>query len=251
MNNPICSKPHFGFDLDDTLHDFTFSSKQAIDAVYAMKIQKYPNKYSQASLKKSYREILNRYTSSAFKDGRSSFEYRSERFEALLEDHQIPVKQIFIAELLKIYEVTLERNLKLHNGALDLLQELKAQGKTISLVTEGPGDSQRWTVEKLGISPYIDHIFTPGEFGRDKTDGLFQEVLRVLKIEPNELVFVGDNEHRDVHAAKALGILGIWYRTKSNERLSESSSTEELTEGSNVINSLESLTLLLKNHAQS
>ena len=45
------------------------------------------------------------------------------------------------------------------------------------IVTEGPRDAQKWTVEQLGLAPYVDVLATLNEIGLAKDAGLFGEVL--------------------------------------------------------------------------
>ena len=68
------SKPWFGFDLDDTLHEYRKASKVATAAV----LDCIHNKYgiSIDDLKSAYSEILKTSTSTAFTDGRPSDSYR-------------------------------------------------------------------------------------------------------------------------------------------------------------------------------
>lgn len=82
------------------------------------------------------------------------------------------------------------------------------------VVTEGPGDAQEWTVRELGIWPYIDILVTTNEVGISKVDGLFRTGLKKYNIHPREMVYFGDSEVRDVHAAQKEGILAILYDQK-------------------------------------
>jgi putative hydrolase of the HAD superfamily len=46
------------------------------------------------------------------------------------------------------------------------------------IVTEGPRDAQKWTVEQLGLAPYMDVLVPSNEIGLAKDAGLFGEVRR-------------------------------------------------------------------------
>jgi len=74
---------------------------------------------------------------------------------------------------LDIYKNSLQATLELKPSALSLLQSLKRLDGKVIVITEGPQDAQEWTVQELGIAPYIDILVTTNEVGKSKVDGLF------------------------------------------------------------------------------
>ncbi|EFQ32495.1 hypothetical protein CGRA01v4_05928 [Colletotrichum graminicola] len=94
----------FGFDLDDTLHEFRLASSAATDRSLEVISQKYGTPLH--VLKKEYSEILRIKTSNAFADGKTSFDYRSERFTLLFECISQTLGATFLAHLLETYETT-------------------------------------------------------------------------------------------------------------------------------------------------
>ncbi|MBI5047005.1 HAD hydrolase-like protein, partial [Candidatus Micrarchaeota archaeon] len=75
-------KTHLIFDLDGTLFDYDYSAKQAMNAIYSKINKKY--EMEQKKLEVAYSEILKEVEKHAFTDGKTSTEYRRERFEKLL-----------------------------------------------------------------------------------------------------------------------------------------------------------------------
>ncbi|KAI0435983.1 HAD-like domain-containing protein [Xylaria telfairii] len=172
LHDSLAEKRWIGFDLDDTLHEFRLASSAASDKVLETMHERYGIPF--ASLKHRYSEILQTSTSNAFTDGKTSSEYRRERFLAVASHFFLPLEydDLFLSELLHIYETSLKESLELKSGALSLLRTVKRLGKKIVVITEGPQDAQEWTVENLGISPYIDFLATTNHFKISKTDGL-------------------------------------------------------------------------------
>ncbi|KAL2843174.1 HAD-like domain-containing protein [Aspergillus pseudoustus] len=197
-----------GFDLDDTLHEFRSASSTASKTVFVTISGRHGIPTTQ--LQDQYTVILRELTSHAFSDGRTSHDYRRERFVALLEAFSVPVESEFIQDLLALYESSLKASLRLKTGAANLLQKLISLGKKIVVVTEGPQDAQEWTIANLSIAPYIDYLVTTNKFGATKTTGLFSLVLKHLNIDSNEIVFIGDNLKRDIEPATEEGILCIY-----------------------------------------
>ena len=208
----VASRSWFGFDLDDTLHEFRRASANASVRVFKT-IHASNNKIGVDILKNTYQEILRSATANVFTDGRTSSEYRRERFERLLQAHGLTDDSL-LDRLLEVYRDTLRENLTLKAGALHLLRTLQELGKKVIVITEGPADAQEWTVKELGIRSYIDILVTTNEVGKSKVDGLFDAVLERCGIAAEDIVYFGDNAIRDVQAAQEDGILAVLYDEK-------------------------------------
>ncbi|KAI1735413.1 HAD-superfamily hydrolase, subfamily IA, variant 1 [Xylaria scruposa] len=209
LKDSLAEKQWIGFDLDDTLHEFRRASSAASNKVLEAMHERYGIPLD--ALRSQYGEVLRTSTSNAFTDGKSSSDYRRERFLAVASGFSLPLEHDtpFLSHLLHLYETSLEESLELKSGALNLLKTIKRLDKKIVVVTEGPQDAQEWTVQKLGISPYIDFLATTNHFKVSKTDGLFSRVLETLGITASEIAYVGDNEYRDMKPAIAEGILSF------------------------------------------
>ena len=177
MGNLLREKVWFAFDLDDTLHEFRKASSSAAAAVFQY-LHATHHHIAVDDLSSTYSTILSQKTSSAFTDGRTSTEYRKERFSALLESHSIASDEVTLDHLAGLYKDILEKSLQLKPGALHLLQHLHSVlGKKTMIITEGPFDSQQWTIAALGLAPYVDILVTTNDMGKSKIDGLFGAVL--------------------------------------------------------------------------
>lgn len=219
IRNTLSQKSHFGFDLDDTLHEFRKASGAASAAVFA-----YLAKHGTTTpeeFKATYGQILKQATAGGFADGKSADDYRPERFTALMQAHEIEATEEITLRLLGLYKTSLQSALTLKSGASDLLFKVKAMGKTVVLVTEGPEDAQQWTLEHLGIADKVDVLITSNKVGKSKTDGLFGVVLQWLEVEARNTVFVGDNWERDVVPAREVGIMTVLYDEQGSVRLEE------------------------------
>ncbi|VUC38088.1 unnamed protein product [Clonostachys rosea] len=206
----LSEKSWFGFDLDDTLHEFRRASGAAVDAV--LRAISDHTGAGISLLKETHSQVLKEKTANAFSDGKTSFDYRRERFIAVLSRLSLPSDdETFLMSLLQVYEATLTKSFELKAGALQLFETLKRLGKKIVVITEGPQDAQERTVEALGLAKYIDFLATTNHFRVSKTSGIFGKVLDHLDISPGDMVFVGDNEERDVRMATAAGIFSIYY----------------------------------------
>lgn len=216
MRNLLREKVWFAFDLDDTLHEFRKASSAAAAAVF--QYLHIAHHIAVDDLSSTYSTILLQKTSSAFTDGRTSAEYRKERFSALLESHTLASDEVLLDHLAGLYKDILEKSLQLKSGALHLLQHLRVVGKKIMIITEGPFDAQQWTMTALDIAPYVDILVTTNDMGKSKVDGLFAAVLQKFGIKPDDMIYIGDNAVRDVAPARAEGIWSWLYDEKNDCR---------------------------------
>ncbi|PLB46356.1 HAD-like protein [Aspergillus steynii IBT 23096] len=207
LQNLLMSKDWVGFDLDDTLHEFRIASNAASSGIFDRVHRDYGVPLE--DLRLSYRQILTDMTAGAFADGKLSSDYRRERFAALLHSQDIVAPSGYLECLLAVYKRTLASSLCLKAGALDLLERLKTLEKKIIIITEGPWDAQDWTIEQLGLKDYVDVLVTSNELKTSKTDGLFGQVLRKYDIPASQMIYIGDNELRDILPAEAEGIMAI------------------------------------------
>lgn len=209
LRKTLTEKTWFAFDLDDTLHDFRGASHQAAETVF--QLIRYRHQTDVDAMRGAYGRILKRTTTGAFTDGKTSYEYRHERITALLKEFSIPIAPGLVEDLVGLYKSELGKSLKLKPGARSLLTTLKAMGKKIVIITEGPQDAQEWTLNELDIKDKVDYLATTNFFRTSKVDGLFGKVLEHLKIDAASMVYVGDSEERDMVPAMKEGIFSILY----------------------------------------
>ncbi|KAF5553347.1 hydrolase-the HAD superfamily [Fusarium mexicanum] len=206
LHSILQARSWFGFDLDDTLHEFRKASREATTSVLTRIASENPSTTLQ-DLQTQYGIILKQRTAHAFTDGKTSHDYRRARFAATLS--HFGLRHDRVDELLEDYERVLVDNLALKPGAISLLEAIKASGRKIAVITEGPQDAQQRAVRDLGIEKYIDFLATTNFFGVAKIDGLFGKVLDHLKITPPDIVYIGDSQDRDIEPANKEGILAI------------------------------------------
>ncbi|KAL8397027.1 hypothetical protein RB594_003936 [Gaeumannomyces avenae] len=185
----LLEKTWVGFDLSDTLHEFRRTSSAATATVFS-KITELHGVPAPA-LKEEYSKILRKGTANAFSDGKTSFDYRKERFSSLLEHFSLP-------------------------------HDTGAYGRSPDLLRSHSGGVSRRTVEALGIAGYVDFLATTNRFGVSKVDGLFGKVLQHLGVGSGDVAYIGDNDERDMKPAMVDGIFSIHLAEAKNVSLTSS-----------------------------
>ena len=96
-------------------------------------------------------------------------------------------------------------------GAHDAIDELKARGVKLALVTNGAAGSQRAKIERFALSDRFDHIQIEGEHGFGKPEErAYLHAMQALGVTAPETWMIGDNLEWEVVAPQRLGIYAIW-----------------------------------------
>ncbi|MBE6798888.1 MAG: HAD family hydrolase [Ruminococcaceae bacterium] len=94
------------------------------------------------------------------------------------------------------------------------LEQLKSRGYKLALITNGRSELQRRKIEMLGFEKYFDEIYVGGEHEKQKpSTEPFLYIAEKLGVDPNEMVYVGDNPENDVEASRKAGCLPVFVNT--------------------------------------
>lgn len=114
-------------------------------------------------------------------------------------------------EAAELYTQLRHSDLRLHDGAHELLERFRRRVPRLALVTNGAAAVQREKIERFALGSYFDHVQLEGEFGAGKPDpSVYHNVMRVLDAVPAACLMVGDDYHADVLGALAVGMSAAW-----------------------------------------
>ena len=125
-------------------------------------------------------------------------------------------------ELCKIFMEPILATSRLYDDVLPVLRELKRRGFIVAVLSNTPWGcpSSIWKTEltRYGLSEYIDAAVCCYDVGWRKPDPRpFKYLLEMLKAQPEECLFVGDDPRWDIEGPKALGMKTLLIdRTKCN-----------------------------------
>lgn len=160
-----------------------------------------------------------------FWSGRARFEYtRAEWFEAV--QHSFRGHAEVSPDLFgRIYDrFTEASSWRLFDDALPALRGLAERGVRLAVISNWD-DRLEPLLVNLGIRGYFEHLTVSGILGRHKPDGaVFAHALQGLRLEPGEVLHVGDSLCEDVEGARAAGLRAARIRRRGLEQ------TEDLTE---------------------
>lgn len=170
------------FDLDDTL----YSEKQYVLSGYKYLAKLIEKLYS----KNTYQTFL------------KALELEEDDvFAYVIEQQGLP---LFLKEHLILAYRYHVPNLRLHEGALTILQQLKRKGIPMYIITDGRGITQRLKITALEIESFFESIFISEEVGVGKP--ALDSFQVIQKAYPNQsIVYVADNPKKDFLAPLQLG----------------------------------------------
>ncbi len=113
--------------------------------------------------------------------------------------------------------------IKPYDDAISTLKHLKSKGYLLGLITDTDGvpGYKKARIKKLAFSKIFDAIIIAGEDTKDTKPNPepYLMVAKLLKVSPNECVFVGDKPFTDIEGAFRAGMKAILvYRRKWNRK---------------------------------
>jgi len=92
-----------------------------------------------------------------------------------------------------------------------VLDELRRKGYKIGLITNGSSLTQARKIEVIGIRSKLDDIIISNDVMMNKPDPeIFYLACRNLDMQPEEVIFVGDNLRNDVYGSINAGMTAVW-----------------------------------------
>ena len=94
---------------------------------------------------------------------------------------------------------------ELYPEVLEVLEKLSPRFQ-LAVISNFDG-RLRMILEQLGVSKFFKHVFLSSELGADKPDPeIFRRALNLVRLEPNEVLHVGDDPEHDWKGAAAAGL---------------------------------------------
>ena len=179
------------FDLDDTL----YSEKEYVRSGY---------KAVSDYLGGGYEERLWTY----FESGKQSID------ELLKDIGQSDKKDV----VLNVYRKN-KPTISLYSGVKELINDFKSKGIKVGIITDGRPDGQHNKIEALGLNELVDDIIITDELGgiqfRKPCDIAFRIMITKWRLNPADVIYVGDNASKDFQAPKQIGMHAIHFRNPS------------------------------------
>ncbi len=100
---------------------------------------------------------------------------------------------------------------QLFTGVLSLLKDLKTSGIKLGLLSYGSAGKIE-LIRKLGLNEYFDKVAVTEE----KSPAEFQLFLEQFKLNPDQILVVGDRLDDEIKTGKSLGLITVWISPQPN-----------------------------------
>ena len=199
------------FDMDDTLFDHNHATVRATAAIHAT--EQAFGCWTPDELRHRHSLILEVIHEDVLAGRLQIDEARRERFRRLLMEAGASGATLDRAPDLAVrYRSEYEQGWRAVEGAIALLQEIKARGARVGIVTNNVKSEQLIKLERCGLSPYVDVMVTSEETGIPKPDPrIFDVALNYLGLHAEETAMIGDIWRTDIAGAQAAGLRPVWF----------------------------------------
>lgn len=128
----------------------------------------------------------------------------------------------------------------LYPGIEEMLKKLREKGIKIGIITDGRPEGQKNKIEALNLRSLVNDIIITDELGgiqfRKPCDIAFRIMQTRWRLNPGEIIYVGDNLDKDFQAPRQLGMksvlidnkAGLYGGSSSNETIVKVSSIHEV-----------------------
>ncbi|CAM4274857.1 HAD family hydrolase [Paenibacillus tarimensis] len=184
------------FDLDDTLYSEISFVRSGFQAVAT---------YLEENFKVDKLEAFDHMWTILQLEGRGAV------FNSVLQRYGIACTQRNIRKCLSVYRLH-NPDIKLLPDANLVLDSLNAEGYPIYIVTDGNKVVQHRKIAALGLYPRIQKAFITYRYGRHHSKPsphCFIKIAQMEHVPPSEIVYIGDNPHKDFVGIKPLGFRTI------------------------------------------
>ncbi|MHB9098422.1 MAG: HAD family hydrolase [Syntrophales bacterium] len=123
--------------------------------------------------------------------------------------------------LSQIYRGVSRKRLQLYPDVREVLDEL-CPGYRLALVSDSQPGYALPEMKAVGLSGYFDPVIISARYGFRKPDRrLIEKALDIMKLQPSEVIFVGNDMYRDIYGASRLGIKTIFIDSNQGDKRHE------------------------------
>jgi putative hydrolase of the HAD superfamily len=196
------------FDLDNTLIDFMKMKEESCKSALKAMIKK----GLKVSFKTGYEKLMKIY----FKVGIES----NIAFEEFLKSETGHIDTKILAAGINEYLRTKNKFLKPYPNVKPTLRKLKKMGLKLAIVTDAPRLKAYQRLVAMRIDDYFDFVIGFDDTGKKKETQIpLKKAIEKLRLEPYEIMMVGDSIKKDVIPTKKTGIVSVFAKYGSSEKV--------------------------------
>lgn len=194
---------HILFDFDNTVYDYEFANKEALEKVFCKLNQNFNLNDVNDIYEKEKKKFKN-YCCNA------SSHNKFIQLKKIFEKYNLDLNKLNY--YYDLYIDIFKNNLKLYPNLLDFLDICNKNGIKMYILTNNTCKEQIERLQKLELLKYFTKVYTSEEFGIEKPDiKLFYYVIQDINCNKNEIVKIGDNYKNDIEPLILNNIYSFWF----------------------------------------
>ncbi|WP_160690771.1 HAD family hydrolase [Clostridium sp. C2-6-12] len=146
-----------------------------------------------------------------------------EVFKSIFEDKEIRASEEIIKTVAQMFRVLSIKYIKLYDGAIELLDKLKARKKKIYLLSNAQRIFTLYELKLLGIYDYFDGTYFSSDHYVCKPDAVFyNKILKEFKIDINNSIMIGNDFIADIEGACNVGLDSLYIESNLSPKVTRS-----------------------------
>ena len=169
----------------------------------------YGANYTPEELRRSYEEIIQRTEGIMKGDNHEMFpELQIEDvFLELYTAKGVKADKSLAVHAGQFFRVLTTDYVKLYDGAVELLDFLKKQGKRVCLLSNAQRIFTEYEMRSLGIYDKFDEVYISSDYQCKKPDiQFYNAIINELHLNKNKTIMIGNDNRCDIEGAKAAGL---------------------------------------------
>ena len=206
------------FDINGTVTDiYTSESDDNVYRITANFLDYYQIRIAPEILREEYFSILRRQKKESFEEF-PEFDVIG-LFAEIMKKYSVKKCKHPSAETLALlFRAASRYKLELYDGVLPTLDKL-SKNYLISAVSDGQKVWAEAELRSVGLDCFFRNVIVSSTYGFRKPDPrMFQMALEQMNLQPEEVIFVGNDMYRDIAGAHDIGLKTVFFRSNQGEQ---------------------------------
>ncbi|EJV72261.1 2-haloalkanoic acid dehalogenase [Bacillus mycoides] len=189
------------FDLDDTLLD----RDKAVDKLFSIILEEFYGDVEQHSVKNEMLQKFKGYDKKSY--GHSD---KVKVLESLFDEFP-PKYRLPRNSIQDFWNNNFPKCFSINQSTINIINTIKLHVK-VGIITNGSTQRQKAKIINTNLNRHFDTIIISEETGFSKPDKrIFELALKKLNVQPEDVLFVGDDLEKDIAGCQNVNIKGIWF----------------------------------------
>ncbi|MGF2715263.1 2-haloalkanoic acid dehalogenase [Bacillus mycoides] len=189
------------FDLDDTLLD----RDMAVDKLFSIILEKFYEDVKQHAVKNIMLQKFKEYDKKSYGHSDKVMVLES-FFNEFPSKYRLPRNSIQ-----DFWNNNFPKCFSINQSTINIINTIKLHVK-VGIITNGSTQRQKAKIINTNLNRHFDTIIISEETGFSKPDKrIFELALKKLNVQPEDVLFVGDDLEKDIAGCQNVNIKGIWF----------------------------------------